>query len=138
MRKAGTRLRQIGWEPFVWLVYSLPYLFTSALAPIPAGRKAWLLALYVAFLVLYLGGHLLRDARILWIVGGLDLIAVLGSVYNPSAAAFFIYGSALIALGFRQRTAIQLLAAQVLIGTAASAALAMEWCTTCPPSSSPP
>jgi len=131
-------LRKIGWEPFVWLVYSLPYLFTSAFAPIPAGRKAWLLALYAAFLVLYLGGHLLRDARILWIVGGLDLIAILGSIDNPSAAAFFIYGSALIALGFRQRTAIQLLAAQVLIGTAASAALAMEWCTTCPPSSSPP
>ena len=120
-------LRKIGWEPFVWLVYSLPYLFTSALAPIPAGRKAWLLVLYAAFLALYLGGHLLRDARILWIVGGLDLLAILGSVYNPSAAAFFIYGSALIALGFRQRTAIQLLAAQVLIGTAASAVLAMEW-----------
>ena len=120
-------LRQIGWEPFAWLIYSLPYLFTSALAPIPAGRKVWLLALYAAFLVLYIGGHLVRSPRILWIVAGLDLIAVLGSVYNPSAAAFFIYGSALIAYGFPQRQAMMVLAAQVLVGTAASAMLAVEW-----------
>ncbi len=120
-------LRLIGWEPFAWLIYSLPYLFTSALAPIPAGRKAFLLGLYAAFLVLYIGGHLLRGPRILWVVGGLDLIAFFGSMYNPSAAAFFIYGSALIAYGFPQRRAMMVLAAQVLVGTAASAALAMEW-----------
>ena len=111
----------------MWLVYSLPYLFTSALAPMPATRRLWLLALYVAFLALYLGGHLVRNPRILWVVAGLDLIAILGSVYNPSAAAFFIYGSALIALGFAQRRAMIVLAAQVLIGAAASAMLAMEW-----------
>jgi two-component system sensor histidine kinase DesK len=127
MTTARLRLRQIGWEPFAWLIYSLPYLFTSAIAPIPGVRKAWLLALYAAFLVLYIGGHLVRSPRILWIVAGLDLIAVLGSIYNPSAAAFFIYGSALIAYGFPQRQAMMVLAAQVLIGTAASAMLAMEW-----------
>lgn len=120
-------LRRFGWEPFVWLVYSLPYLFTSALAPIGAGRKAWLLGLYAAFLALYLGGHLVRSPRIVWIVAGLDLIAIFGSVHNPSAAAFFIYGSALIALGFAPRPAMMVLAAQVLVGAAASAWLAVEW-----------
>ena len=120
-------LRQIGWEPFAWLVYSLPYLFTSAMASNPPSRRLYLLALYVAFLVLYIGGHLVRNPRIVWIVAGLDLIAILGSVYNPSAAAFFIYGSALIAYGFPQRQAMIVLAAQVLIGTAASAMLAVEW-----------
>ena len=127
MAARHSRLKQLGWEPFAWLIYSLPYLFTSALAPLPADRKAWLLALYVAFLVLYIGGHLVRSPRILWIVAGLDLIAVLGSIYNPSAAAFFIYGSALIAYGFPQRQAMMVLAAQVLVGTAASAMLAVEW-----------
>ena len=53
-----SRLRQLGWEPFAWLIYSLPYLFTSVLAPIPATLKAWLLALYIAFLIIYIGGHL--------------------------------------------------------------------------------
>lgn len=119
--------RRIGWEPFAWLIYSLPYLFTSALARIDATTKAGLLALYAVFLVLYLGGHVVRGPRILWYVAGLDLVAVLGSTRNPSAAAFFIYGSALIANGFPQRQAIRVLAAQVLIGAAASAALEMEW-----------
>jgi two-component system sensor histidine kinase DesK len=119
--------RRIGWEPFVWLVYSLPYLFTSAFAPIDPLTKAWLLALFPAFLGLYFAGHLIRGPRILWIVGGLDLVAILGSLENPSAAAFFIYGSALIAHGFAQRQAMRVLAAQVLIGAAASAALNMEW-----------
>lgn len=120
-------LQKIGWEPFAWLIYSLPYLFTSALAPIAATRRAWLLGLYAVFLVLYIGGHLLRGPRILWIVGALDVIAVLGSVHNPSAAAFFIYGSALIAYGFPQRQAMIVLAAQVLIGSVASALLDTEW-----------
>jgi two-component system sensor histidine kinase DesK len=122
-----SRLRQIGWEPYVWLVYSLPYLFTSALAPIAATRKVWLLGLFVAFLVLYVGGQLVRSRRILWVVAGLDAVAILGSIHNPSAAAFFIYGSALIAHGFAQRQAMMVLAAQVLVGTAASAMLGMEW-----------
>jgi two-component system, NarL family, sensor histidine kinase DesK len=122
-----TLLRRIGWEPFAWLIYSLPYVFSSALAPVDPWKKAGLLALFAAFLVLYLGGHLIRGPRILWMVAGLDLVAVLGSLGNPSAAAFFIYGSALIARGFPQRQAMRVLAAQVLIGTAASAALNMEW-----------
>lgn len=122
-----TLLRRIGWEPFAWLIYSLPFLFSSATARIDPLTKTGLLALYVAFLALYLGGHLIRGPRILWIVAGLDLIAILGSLENPSAAAFFIYGSALIALGFPPRQAMRVLAAQLLIGTIAAATLNMPW-----------
>lgn len=120
-------LRRIGWEPFAWLIYSLPYLFTSMFASIGPLEKAWLVGLYAAFLVLYLGGHLVRGPRILWIVAALDVIAVAGSLRNPSAACFFIYGSALIGNGFPHRRAMQVLAAQVLVGAAASSALGMEW-----------
>ena len=34
---------------------------------------------YVAFLVLYFAGHLIRTPRMLWIVAGLDAIAIFGS-----------------------------------------------------------
>jgi two-component system sensor histidine kinase DesK len=122
-----SRFRRIGWEPFAWLIYSLPYLFTSALAPIDPLTKTALLALYPIFLVLYLLGHLVRGPRILWIIAGLDLVAILGSLRNPSAAAFFIYASAMIAFGFPQRQAMRVLAAQVLFGALASSALNMEW-----------
>ena len=54
-------------------------------------------------------------------------IAIVGSYWNPSAASFFIYGSAFIANGFRTRTAAMVLVVQVLIGGVASFALGMEW-----------
>ena len=123
----ASRVRQLGWEPFAWLIYSLPYFFSSLLSPTFAGRRWPYLASYVLFLALYFAGHYVRTPRILWIVAGLDAIAFFGSIRNPSAACFFIYGSALIANGFPPKQARMMLAAQVLVGTAASAALNMEW-----------
>lgn len=120
-------LKRIGWEPFGWLIYSLPYLFTSLFARISAGEKAMHVAFYVAFLGCYLGGHLVRGPRILWLVAGLDALAVAGSIQNPGASAFFIYASALIARGFEPRTAMRVLAAQVLVGASLSAAIDAEW-----------
>ncbi len=122
-----SRMKQLGWEPFAWLIYSLPYLFSSILSPTFEGRRLPYIASYALFLVLYFAGHFVRTPRILWIVAGLDAIAIFGSLRNPSAACFFIYGSALIANGFPPRQARLVLAAQVLLGAAASAALAMEW-----------
>ncbi len=126
-RAVGSRLKQLGWEPFAWLIYSLPYFFSSLLSPTFAGRRLPYLASYVLFLALYFTGHFVRTPRILWIVAGLDAIAFFGSIRNPSAACFFIYGSALIANGFPPKQARMVLAAQVLVGAAASAALNMEW-----------
>ena len=120
-------MRRIGWEPFAWLIYSLPYLISSVMARISVGQKAWLIFLYLAFLALYLGGQLIRGPRILFVIAALDAIAVSGSLRNPSAVCFFIYGSALIAQGFAPRTAMRVLAAQILVGVAASAAIQAEW-----------
>ena len=122
-----SRLKQLGWEPFAWLIYSLPYLVSSMLADGFEGERLPHLAAYAAFLALYFGGHFVRTPRILWIVAGLDAIAFAGSMRNPSAACFFIYGSALIANGFAPKQARMVLAAQVLVGAAASAALNAEW-----------
>jgi hypothetical protein len=70
-------LKRIGWEPFGWLIYSLPYLFTSLFANISAGEKTMHVAFYVAFLVFYLGGHLIRGPQILWMVAGLGCFELL-------------------------------------------------------------
>jgi len=127
MATPRSRLKQLGWEPFAWLIYSLPYLVTSLLSPAFEGERAWYLASYVAFLWLYFYGHFVRTPRVLWIIAGLDAIAFFGSIRNPSAACFFIYGSALIANGFAPKPARLVLVSQVLVGAAASAALNMEW-----------
>ncbi len=99
------KLSELGWETHVWLVYSLPFLFTSMFAPFEPAEKALLLLSYVAFLFLYYAGYLIRDARVLWVVAGLNLIAIYGSSRNPSAASFFIYASSVIANGFGPKAA---------------------------------
>jgi two-component system sensor histidine kinase DesK len=127
MTPAPKRFRDLGWEIYAWLIYSLPFLFTSMFASIPAWMKGVLLAEYAAFLVLYFAGYFIRGPRILWIIAGLDVIAVAGSVWNPAAASFFIFGAAFVGNGFSTRTAAKVLVVQVLIGGLASLALHAEW-----------
>lgn len=125
-RRPIGKLKHLRWESYIWLVYSLPYLISSLLAPISFRFKAYLVSAYVAFLFLYFLGYLIRDARILLVVAGLDLLGLL-SVYNPGAASFFIYGSAAIGSGFTTRPAFVVLAVQVLIGAAAGLVIGAEW-----------
>jgi two-component system, NarL family, sensor histidine kinase DesK len=127
MTSAPKRFRDLGWETYAWLIYSLPFLATSVFATIPAWMKTVLLAEYAAFLALYFAGCFTRGPRILWIIAGLDALAVAGSVWNPGAASFFIFGSAFVANGFSARTAAKVLVVQVLIGGLASFALNAEW-----------
>jgi len=121
------RLRDLRWDSYVWLVYSLPFLFMAIGAPYTVYQKAVMLLMYAVFLPLYFAGFLIRGPRILWIVGALDLIAIVGSYWNPSAASFFIYGSACIANGFQTRTAAKVLVGQVVFGAVASLVLGMPW-----------
>jgi two-component system sensor histidine kinase DesK len=127
MTPAPKRFRDLGWDTYAWLIYSVPFLVTTLAAQAPAYYKWMAILLFVAFLVLYFAGYFIRGPRILWIIAGLDAIAIAGSSFNPSAASFFIYGSAFVGNGFSQRTAIKVLLAQVLIGAVASFALGLEW-----------
>lgn len=127
MTSAPKRLRDLGWEVYAWLIYSLPFLFTAIAAPFPPFQKGVMLVSYVLFLPLYFGGYFLRTASILWIVAAFDVIAIVNSQWNPSAASFFVYASACIANGFSTRAAIKILIGQLAVGAAASFLLGMEW-----------
>jgi two-component system, NarL family, sensor histidine kinase DesK len=127
MTSAPKRFRDLGWEPYAWLIYSVPFIVTTLAAPVSASYKYAAVALFVAFLVLYFAGYFIRGPRILWIIAGLDAIAIAGSSFNPSAASFFIYGSAFVANGFAQPTATKVLLLQILIGAVSSYALGLEW-----------
>ena len=122
-----TPLREFGWETYAWLIYSLPFLFSAFNPRLPAIETAAMLAGYVVFLALYLAGQRVRGWRILWIVAGLDLLAIVFTRHNPGAATFFIYGSALIGGSLAPKRAAITLAAQVLTGAGAMAALGMPW-----------
>ena len=123
----GRRLRDLGWEIYAWLIYSLPYLFTTILAPFPARQKTAMLAAYVAFLALYFAGNLMRGPWVYVVIAGLDLIAIAISDRNPAAASFFIYGAAMTSRVGSFRAAVSALTMQVSIGGVASAWLGMEW-----------
>ena len=121
------KMRELGWETYVWLIYSVPYLVASIGGPFTPVEKTLMVLSYIAFLFLYFAGYLLRDARVLFVVAGLNAIAILGTLRNPGAWSFFIFAAAAIANGFTTRTAMRILAAQVLLGAAWSAAMNAEW-----------
>ena len=125
--RLGKGFRGLGWEIYAWLIYSLPYLFTSALANIPSNTKAALLFGYLAFLVVYFAGNMLRGPRVYWMIAALDVIAIAASSVNPAAASFFIYAAAMTSRVGPVRPAVIALCVQLVVGGIASAWLGMEW-----------
>jgi two-component system sensor histidine kinase DesK len=123
----GRRLHEVRWEIYAWLIYSLPYLFTTIYAPFPAGQKAPMLAAYAVFLVLYFAGNMMRGPWVYLVIAGLDVVAIATSGRNPSAASFFIYAAAMTSRVGSVRPAVIALAVQVSIGAVASAWLGVEW-----------
>ena len=111
-----TRLSEVGWEAYAWLIYALPFFFTALMGPFTLPQKTMMVVSFAIFLPLYFLGYMTHSPRILWIVAVFDVIAIINSPVNPSAASFFIFGAALIANGFDTRTALRVLAVQVLIG----------------------
>jgi two-component system sensor histidine kinase DesK len=124
---SSLRPRRIPWEAYAWLIYSLMFVGTAIAMPFTAQQKAVMLASFVIFLPLYFAGYLMRGAKIVAIIAVFDIIAIINTPWNPSAASFFIYGSAFVANGFDSPTAMRVLAVQVLVGTIAPYLQGMPW-----------
>jgi two-component system, NarL family, sensor histidine kinase DesK len=107
------RLAGLGWEPYAWLVYSLPFLIAAFNTALRAFETWAMVGAYVLFLAIYLSGHWTRGPRILLHVAVLDAIAVVFGARNPPAACFFIYGSALVGDALPPRQAAVAVAVQV-------------------------
>jgi two-component system sensor histidine kinase DesK len=113
------RLAGLGWEPYAWLIYSIPFVAAAFSPALTRGEMVAMLAAYPGFVVLYLTGYTVRGAQILWFVGALDALALAFGPRNPPASCFFIYGSALIGNGLPFRQAIAALVVQVALPLAA-------------------
>ena len=125
MDQLSKRVRALGWEPFAWLIYSIPFL-VGAFNPAPGAiETAAQLAAYAAFLAAYFAGQGARGGRIFALVAVMDVLAALFSARNPGAGAFWIYGAALMGNLRPPRRAAIALAAQVAAGAAATALLGM-------------
>ena len=124
-----TRLRdaivRLGWEPFAWLLYSIPFLVGAFRPALSAWETAAQLIAYVVFLAAYFAGQSARGRRIFALVVVMDLLAVAFSARNPAATALWIYGAALISNLRPARHAAVVLAVQVAVGSAATALLGL-------------
>ena len=118
-----SRLKELGWEPYAWLVYSIPYLIAAFRAPLTWGETAAMLAGFVVFLGAYFTSYMVRGPRILGLMLIMDALGVLFIPRNPSAGSFLIYAAAMPAHGFAPKQAAWVLAAQVMLGTMVAAAL---------------
>jgi two-component system sensor histidine kinase DesK len=116
-------VRRLDWQPYAWLVYSIPYLIASFQLARSWGDTAAMLAGYAVFLVAYLASYMVRGPRVVWLMLVADLLAVLFIPRNPGAGSFLIYAAAMVANGFAPKRAVWVLAAQVLVGTAVTAAI---------------
>jgi two-component system sensor histidine kinase DesK len=112
--------RRLGWEPYAWLIYSVPFLIATFNPALSRLETVAMLASYPLFVLLYLSGYLIRGWRILWIVGALDALALTFGARNPPAASFFIYGAALLGPALPVRAAIWVLIGHVVLAAVAS------------------
>jgi two-component system sensor histidine kinase DesK len=85
--------RELGWMPYVWLVYMgyfLAYPFTQ---PVSNLLRALTVVAAVVFLALYFRGHWLRGPGVLWVIAGITALGVVCIPWNPGASVFFIYAA---------------------------------------------
>lgn len=84
----------VGWTPYVWLVYSVPFLVLPFAFPGSAAWRALNVAGYLAFLALYFRGYWLRGRALVPVMAGLVGLGAVFIARNPAANCFFIYAAA--------------------------------------------
>lgn len=87
---------EIGWTPYVWLVYLGFFLADTFLGKSAVLEKALSIAGVLVFLVFYFWGYWLKGKKILWAAGGILLLGAVFIPFNPGANCFFIYAAAFV------------------------------------------
>ena len=103
----------LGWTPYAWLIYFIPFLVYPAARGASALEWALTIAGAVVFLVLYFRGFWLRDLRVAWCAGGILLLGVLFAPFNYGTSSFFVYAASFVAWARPPRLAWGMIAAVV-------------------------
>jgi two-component system, NarL family, sensor histidine kinase DesK len=114
--------KELGWTPYVWLVYLSYFLVYPASRPSSALDWVLTAAGAAVFLGLYFWGFWQKGPRVLWSVAGILLLAVLFVPSNPGAMSFFIYAAAFCSHAGRPRLAMACIAGVLAVLAAATAA----------------
>jgi two-component system sensor histidine kinase DesK len=100
---------EVGWLPYAWLVYLIPFLADPGMRRASALEWALTATGLAAFLVLYFRAYWLKGTKGLACAAGILLIGVLLVPFNSGAGVFFIYAASFIGYSVGARFAWPLL-----------------------------
>lgn len=115
----------LGWTPYAWLIYSLPFPFLAFLPGLAPVVRAATVAAYPVFLCLYFAGYWRRGRELVPILVALNALGFAFAPVNFVAPAFFIYSAAFMAFLGSPRATLLGLALQNLAVVAYGLALHM-------------
>ncbi|MEO8501784.1 MAG: sensor histidine kinase [Vicinamibacteria bacterium] len=89
--------RDLGWTPYAWLVYSIPFLVNTFESRGDVPRFVANLAAYAVFLALYFLGYWVHGRKLVAVIGAMTLLGFITTPFNSFGASFFIYAAAMVA-----------------------------------------
>lgn len=95
--------RRLGWTPYAWLVYSIPFLMNTWQSRVSPGTLAANLIAYAVFLFLYFLGYWLHGRKLVAVIAAMTLLGFLTVPFNNFGASFFIYAAATVAFVDKNR-----------------------------------
>jgi two-component system sensor histidine kinase DesK len=112
--------KDLGWTPFAWLVYILPFTLTPLIQRSQANVRGWIVfpAATLLFLVLYFRSHWVRGRDLIVIAMATMLMGVAFWPVSYSAGALFIYAAGMLGELEPARRAMRWVAFVGLVATA--------------------
>jgi len=95
--------RHLGWTPYAWLIYSLPFLINTYESRSHPAMFAANLSVYAVFLVLYFLGYWFHGRKLVAIIASMTLLGFIAMSFNNFGSSFFIYAAAMVAFIDRDR-----------------------------------
>lgn len=90
--------KELGWTPWAWTVYIIPFLMTPLYLSRFANTRGWLIfgAATLVFLALYFRSYWVRGREQYLVSGAMLALGIAFWPITPAAGAFFIYAGAAI------------------------------------------
>lgn len=93
-RRLLPEAREIGWTPYLWLVYLGFFFIKWIFQPIPVWEYLLSFAVLTAFLVIYFRSYWVSSRQRLWLIMAKAAIGLMMTPLNAGAIVFYIYAAA--------------------------------------------
>lgn len=121
----------LGWTPFAWLIYLVPFTLTPLFYPPHNNAGHWTIygVATAIFLALYFRGYWVRGLELVIVASAIVAMGVALWPVSHGAGAFFIYGASFLGQLEPQKRAIRGVLAVALIATVEAALLRRDMFT---------